>query len=254
MSAHIHLTDKVAIVTGGSRGIGEAIARVFAQAGAKVVIASRKEEGINAAAARIVAAGVAESSVVPVVCHAGKPEMVQALLDTTLDKMGGLDIVVNNAGTNPYFGPMVGAEHRAWDKTFEVNARGYFDLSIAAAKHWVAADKPGSIVNVSSVAAIKAAPMQGIYGMSKAAVVSMTKTMAMELGGSKVRVNAIAPGLVDTRLAAGLVHNEDIVKPILERTPLGRYGQPEEIAGAALFLASDAAWRLRGVCEPARCG
>ena len=234
------------MITGGSRGIGEATARVFAKAGAKIVIASRKEEGIHAAAKRIVDSGVAEGHVVPMVCHTGKPEMVQALFDGTIERFGQLDILVNNAATNPYFGPLVAADRRAWDKTFEVNAWGYFDVARAAIKYWIDQDRPGVVINIASVAGFMASPMQGIYAMTKAAVISMTKTMAAELGPSNIRVNAIAPGLIDTRLAAALVNNEDIVKPVIERTPLRRYGQPEEIAGAALFLASDAASFVTG--------
>jgi NAD(P)-dependent dehydrogenase (short-subunit alcohol dehydrogenase family) len=246
MAAHIHLEGKVAVITGGSRGIGEATARVFAKAGAKVVIASRKEEGVQAAAKRIVESGVPEDQVLALVCHTGKPEMVQAMFARTIERFGQLDIVVNNAATNPYFGPMVGADQRAWDKTFEVNAWGYFDVARAAVQHWIDKNKSGVVINVASIAGFTAAPMQGIYAMTKAAVISMTKTMAAELGPSNIRVNAIAPGLIDTRLAAGLVNNDDIVKPFIARTPLRRYGQPEEIAGAALFLASDAASFVTG--------
>ncbi len=245
MPAHIHLEDKVAIVTGASRGIGEAIARVFAQSGAKVAISSRKEEGIKAAAERIMATGD-DLEVAPNVCHAGEREQIEALIAATLKRFGKLDVVVNNAATNPHFGPLVTADHGAFDKTVQVNARGYLDLAQAAAKHWVEVQRPGSIINVASVAALMGAPLQGVYGMTKAAVVSMTKTLAIELGPSAIRVNAIAPGLVETRFAAAIVHNPDMVQRVTDRTPLGRYGQPEEIAGAALFLASDAASFVTG--------
>jgi NAD(P)-dependent dehydrogenase (short-subunit alcohol dehydrogenase family) len=245
MTAHINLEDKVAIVTGGSRGIGEAIARVFAQSGAKVAIASRKQEGIQAAAERIAATGDG-LEVAPFVCHAGKLEQIEALIAATLERFGQLDVVVNNAAINPHFGPLVTADHRAFDKTVEVNARGYLDLAQAAAKHWVDVERPGSIINMASVNALMGAPLQGVYGMTKAAVVSMTKTLAIELGPSAIRVNAIAPGLVETKLAAAIVHNPDMVRRVTDRTPLGRYAQPEEIAGAALFLASDAASFVTG--------
>ncbi len=245
MGAHIHLQDKVAIVTGASRGIGEAIARVFAQSGAKVVISSRKAEGIQAAAERILASGDG-LEVEPVVCHAGKSDQVEALVTGAVERFGRLDVVVNNAATNPHFGPLVTADHGVFDKTMEVNTRGYFDLALAAARHWVDVERPGSIINVASVVALLGSPLQGIYSMSKAAVVSLTKTLAVELGPSTIRVNAIAPGLVETRFAAALVHNPDIVERLNSRTPLGRYAQPEEIAGAALFLASDAASYVTG--------
>jgi NAD(P)-dependent dehydrogenase (short-subunit alcohol dehydrogenase family) len=240
------LEAKVAVVTGGSRGIGEAIARVFALAGARVAIASRKADGIAAAAERIALSGVPKDQIWASTCHTGDPAAIDALIAGTIARFGRLDVVVNNAATNPYFGPIVNTEHGAWAKTFEVNARGYFDVARAAAKHWIAGDAPGSIINVASIAALMGSPMQGVYAMTKAAVVSMTKTMALELGPSKIRVNAIAPGLIETRLSAGLVHNPEIVGPIVERTPLRRYGQPDEIAGAALFLASDAASFVTG--------
>jgi NAD(P)-dependent dehydrogenase (short-subunit alcohol dehydrogenase family) len=141
---------------------------------------------------------------------------------------------------------MLLADRGAYAKTFEVNTEGYFEVARAAARQLVAAGKPGSIINIASVAALRAAPLQGIYGMTKAAVVSMTQTLAVELGPSNVRVNAIAPGLIETKLSAAIVHNADLVERVVARTPLGRYGQPDEIAGAALFLASDAASFVTG--------
>jgi NAD(P)-dependent dehydrogenase (short-subunit alcohol dehydrogenase family) len=239
----IHLQGKVAIVTGASRGIGEAIARAFARSGARVAIASRKREGIEAAAARI-REGLADAQVEPFVCHTGTPPQIEGLFAGVVDRFGGVDVVVNNAATNPYFGPLVAADQGVFDKTFEVNARGYLDVARVAARH--IGDRGGSIINVASVVALGGAPLQGIYAMTKAAVVSMTKTLAVELGPSKIRVNAIAPGLVDTRFAAAIVGNDDLVRRVVERTPLGRYAQPEEIAGAALFLASDAASFVTG--------
>jgi NAD(P)-dependent dehydrogenase (short-subunit alcohol dehydrogenase family) len=245
MSPHIHLEGRVALVTGASRGIGEAIARVFAQSGAKVAIASRKQEGIEAAAARIRDA-VAGAEVEPFVCHVGKLDNIEQLVSATVERFGGLDIVVNNAATNPHFGPMVTADHAVFDKTVEVNARGYFDVAKTAVKHWSDTGKSGCIINVASIVAMRGAPLQGIYAMTKAAIVSMTQTLAIELGPSNIRVNAIAPGLVETRFSGALVNNPDIVSRVVERTPLGRYAQPEEIAGAALFLASDAASFVTG--------
>jgi len=251
MAAPIDLQDKVAIVTGASRGIGEAIARLFAQSGAKVVIASRKQEGLDAARARMIEAGVAEEAVVATACHAGKSDQIAALFDSTVARFGRLDVLVNNAAANPYFGPLVAADRPAWDKTFEVNLRGYYEMAQAAVARFLdqgpdASGSAGNIVNVASVVALTGAPLQGIYAMTKAGVVSMTKTLAVELGPSGIRVNAIAPGLVETKFASAIVHNDDLVKRITERTPLGRYAQPEEIAGAALYLASDAASFVTG--------
>ncbi|MBW2457956.1 MAG: SDR family oxidoreductase, partial [Deltaproteobacteria bacterium] len=182
----------------------------------------------------------------PIVCHTGQPEQIDALVAAAVERFGTVDVVVNNAAIIPHFGPMVTADRRAFDKTVEVNTRGYLDLALAAAKHWTDVGRPGSIVNVASVVALIGAPLQGIYAMSKAAVLSLTKTLAVELGPSGIRVNAIAPGLVETRFSAALVHNPDIVERVNSRTPLGRYAQPEEIAGAALFLGSDAASFVTG--------
>ncbi|MCA9625316.1 MAG: glucose 1-dehydrogenase [Myxococcales bacterium] len=246
MSTHIHLEGKVAIVTGASRGIGESIARVFAGSGAKVVIASRKQEGLDAAKARLVEAGVAPEAVAAIACHTGQSDAIEGLVAQTVERFGRLDVVVNNAATNPYFGPLLAADRGAWDKTFEVNLRGYYELAQAAARRFVDQGGGGSIVNVASIVALMGAPFQGIYAMTKAAVVSMTKTLAVELGPSAIRVNAIAPGLVDTKFASAIVHNDDLVKMMVKRTPLGRYAQPDEIAGAALFLASDAASFVTG--------
>ena len=217
----------------------------FVEAGAKLVIASRKQEGIEAAALRI-RERVEGADVLPVVCHAGKSEQIEALFAATTERFGRLDVVVNNAATNPYFGPMVGTERAAFDKTIEVNLRGYLEIAQAAARHFVQAEQAGCIINVASVVALMAGPLQGVYAMTKAGVVSMTKTLAVELGPTNIRVNAIAPGLVNTRLAAGIVNNEDLVERVVGRTPLGRYAEPEEIAGAALFLASDAASFVTG--------
>jgi len=238
MKSMIHVEDKVAIVTGGSRGIGEAIAKALGQSGAKVAIASRKKEGVDAAALRLRASGV---TVEGFTCHTGKPEDVRRLVEGVVAAFGKVDVLVNNAATNPHFGPLMTADDAAFDKTIEVNLKGYFYASREVARHLADRGAPGSIINVTSVAGITGAPLQGVYGMTKAAVISMTQTMAIELGSSKIRVNAIAPGLVDTRFASAIVQNQDLVERVVGRTPLGRYATPDEIAGAALYLASDAA-------------
>ncbi|MCU0684876.1 MAG: glucose 1-dehydrogenase [Polyangiaceae bacterium] len=239
----IHLEGKVAIVTGASRGIGEAIARAYADGGAQVVLAARKIEPLQAVVESIKAAG---GQAIATACHAGQPDQLRALVDGAIARFGKVDVLVNNAATNPYFGPLLGADEGSYAKTFEVNLRGYFEASRMVANHLVERGGGGSIINIASVVGLGAAPLQGVYAMTKAAVISMTKTLAYELGGNNIRVNAIAPGLVKTRFASALVDNPDIVARVVAHTPLGRYASPEEIAGAALFLASDAASFVTG--------
>ena len=245
MGVQIGLDGKVAVITGGSRGIGEAIARTFVARGARVMIASRKLDGVASVAASI-AKEHGEDRVRAVAAHTGKEDDCVRLIAEAIAAFGKVDVLVNNAGTNPHFGPLVSAEGGAWDKTFDVNLKGYFWCAREVARHLSGREAPGSIINVASVAGIVASPMQGIYSMTKAAVISMTKTLALELGPSRIRVNAIAPGFVDTRLASAVLKNDDLVKVVLGRTPLGRYGTPDEIAGGALYLASDAASFLTG--------
>jgi NAD(P)-dependent dehydrogenase (short-subunit alcohol dehydrogenase family) len=230
------LRDKVAIVTGASRGIGAAIAGYMAEEGAKVVLVSRKIEGLQAVADEIRGNG---GEAMPIACHVGHPNQRQEMLDQALKAYGKVDILVNNAATNPHFGPMLTIDGGAWDKTFEVNVKGYFGMIQLVAGHLQERKAKGSIVNVASVVGTMAAPMQGVYAMTKAAVISMTKTLAMELGGAGIRVNAIAPGLIETKFAQVLVDNDEIRSSILQRTAAGRVGQPRDIAGGAVYLASD---------------
>ena len=237
------LVGKVAVVTGASRGIGEAIAVRLAEQGAAVVLAARKPEGLTRVAERIGAAG---GKALAVATHTGKAEEVKALFDRAIAHFGQVDVLVNNAATNVHFGPMLEVEDAAWDKTFEINVRGYFLTIRALARHLEERDAPGSVINVASIMGLRAAPLQGVYGMTKAAVLSMTQTLAQELGPRGVRVNAIAPGLVDTRFASVLIQNEELRGRLVGRSALGRHAQPDEIAGAAVFLASDAASYLTG--------
>ncbi|MEO8705631.1 MAG: glucose 1-dehydrogenase [Kofleriaceae bacterium] len=229
------LKDKAVIITGASRGIGEAMARACIDAGAKVVLASRKQADLD----RVVAS-LPKDRALALACHTGKAEEVDAMFAKAVEQFGRIDGVVNNAATNPYFGPLIDTPDAAIDKTFEVNVRGYLYVARAFVKHARTREGGGSIVNVASIAGMRAAPMQGIYGATKAAVISMTQTLAFELGGQNIRANAIAPGLVETKFAAAIVGNPMLRDHVVNRTPLARHAQPSEIAGAAVYLLSDA--------------
>ena len=238
------LEGKLALITGGSRGIGAAIAAAYVGEGARVIIVSRKQEGLDATAQEINAKY--PDSVKARACHIGHPDQIEELI-SWLEKEPGLpDILVNNAGTNPYFGPLIDTPPVLWDKTFEVNLRGYFETTRKLVKRWQENNRGGVVISVASVAGLFAAPAQGVYGMTKAAVISMTKTLAVELGPSGIRINAIAPGLVNTRLSAVLIQDPDMSKIFTEHSALRRYGEPEEIAGLAVFLASDESTYVTG--------
>lgn len=248
MGVDFNLTDRVAIVTGASRGIGEAIAKTFAEYGAKVVLASRKQEGLDAVAKSINEAG---GEALPITCHTGKTEMIDALYEKVMDTYGRVDILVNNAATNPYFGSMLEISESQYDKTFEVNTKGYFFMAQKAGKIMVKQGK-GSIINVASVAGLMSPPMQAVYGMTKAAVILMTKVLARELGPAGVRANAICPGLTETHFSKVLIETKAIYEIALQSIPLQRHAQPIEMAGLALYLASDASSFTSGgvfVCD-----
>jgi len=239
MTSEITLANKVVVITGASRGIGASIAHAVAAAGASVVLASRTQEALDVVAAEISAAG---GTALPVAAHTGDPEQVDALFAKAVEEFGTVDGLVNNAATNVYFGPMLGIEEAAWDKIFEINVKGYFNAIRAFAR----TSSGGSIVNLASVAGLRAAAMQGVYGMTKAAVISMTQTLSVELGAGNIRVNAIAPGLVETRFSRVLIENDEMHDMFVTRTALGRHAQPDEMAGAAVFLLSDAASYMTG--------
>lgn len=231
------LTGKVALVTGASRGIGAAIAKGLAKQGATIVLCSRKQDGVDAVAQAIQSEG---GSALPIACHVGKPDQVDALFTRIQAEFGRLDVLVNNAATNPYFGPIIAATEAAYDKTFEVNCKGYFLTAQRAAQMMVNQDG-GSIINIASIEGLSPSPMMGIYSMTKAAVVMLTKALARELGGSNVRCNCVCPGLTETNFAKVLIDTPEIHDHYIQRAPMGRHAQPEEIVGAVVYLASDAA-------------
>ena len=242
------LDGKTALITGGSRGIGEAIATEFARQGAQLILVSRKREGLQAAASRIEAETGVSARIEP--CHTGDLANIGRLFEG-LDADGVVvDTLINNAATNPYFGPMMGVEYAAWDKTFDVNVKGSFEFSRQVATRLLDAGKGGSILNVSSVYGTTGAPFQGVYAMTKASLISLTMTLAQEWGQAGIRVNALAPGLVDTKFAAAIVHNPALSKVFSDRSALGRHAQAEEIAGIAAFLSSDAASFITGATLP----
>jgi len=236
------LSGRVALVTGASRGIGSAIATALVEQGAHVVLSSRKQADLDAEAARINAQY--PDRALAIAAHAGRPEDLERLVKTAIEHAGHIDILVNNAATNPYFGPVIDAELSAWDKTFEVNLRGVFILTKLVYEAWME-EHGGAVVNIASVGGLRPGFGLGVYNVTKAGVIMLTRQLARELGG-KVRVNAIAPGLVKTRFAEALWGNEAILERVLASNPMGRIGLPDEIAGAVAFLASDAASYING--------
>lgn len=237
------LKDRIAIVTGGSRGIGKSIALRLSQAGAKVIIASRKLADLETVSKEIVDATGGE--VTPLECHTGSKAAVDVLVKTVVEKYGRIDVLVNNAATNPIFGPALNTEEWAFDKIMEVNVKGYFFLSLAAGKVMLKQQK-GCIVNVASTAGIVPAFGLGAYSVSKAGVLSMTKMFAREWGTAGVRVNAVAPGLIKTKFSKALWDNKAIYDMWVKNNPTGRMGTSEEIAETVLFLASDASSYITG--------
>ena len=228
---------RVVVVTGASRGIGEAIAEAFAAAGGRVVLASRKLAGVEAVAERLRGQG---GEALAVACHTGREADVQALMARAREAFGGVDVLINNAATNPYFGPLLDAAESHWDKTFEVNLKGYVH-AIRAAVPLMRERGGGAIVNVASVAGLVPHGGLGLYGVLKAAVLMLTRTLAVELAAENIRVNAIAPGLIQTRFSEALWATPEARDRALATIPQGRMGQPQDLTGAVLHLAGDAA-------------
>ncbi len=231
------LKGRIALVTGASRGIGEAIARLLAAHGAHVIVSSRKVIDCERVVEGIRDAG---GSAEAMACHIGEMEQIRELFAKIRATHGKLHILVNNAATNPYFGHILDTDPGAFQKTVDVNIRGYFFMSVEGAK-LMRDGGGGSIVNVASVNGIIPGPMQGIYSITKAAVISMTEAFARECAGMNIRVNALLPGMTDTKFAAALVKNDAIRTTALQHVPMNRVAQPQEMAGAVLYLVSDAA-------------
>ena len=237
-----NLTEKVALVSGASRGIGAAIAQILAEFGANVILTSRRAENLKEVETAILKSGNQASSMV---CHNGYLAQIESLFQNIKRIHGRLDILINNAATNPFYGSVLDADEAAWDKTLDVNLKGPYFMCQHAAK-LMRKNGGGSIVNVSSINGRIPMHQQSIYSITKAGLISMTQAFAKELGGDNIRVNALLPGLTNTKFASAVTQNEELMKTVLPQIPLGRIAQPSEMSGMVLFLVSDAASYVTG--------
>ncbi|MFH1031859.1 MAG: glucose 1-dehydrogenase [Chloroflexota bacterium] len=242
IKSKFNLKGKVALVTGGSRGIGRAIALGLAEAGADIILASRKLPDLEAVASEITQKG---RKALPVPANLRQLPDIEALVKRAVDELGHIDILVNNAATNPVFGSVLDVEEKAWDVTLELNLKGYFFTAQSVAK-LMRKQGGGNIVNIASVDGIRPRLGTGIYGISKAGVLMLTQVLAQELGKYHIRVNAIAPGVIKTRLSTALWENPVIRDTTLDSSALGRIGEVGDLVGAALYLASDASDYVTG--------
>ena len=238
------LTGKIALVTGASRGIGESIAKLLAEQGAHVIVSSRKVEDCQTVADAIIASG---GSAEALACHVGDLEQIKQTFSTISDQHGKLDILINNAAANPYFGHILNTDLAAYDKTVDVNIRGYFFMSVEAGK-LMKKNGGGAIVNTASVNGLQPGMMQGIYSITKAAVINMTKAFAKECAPMNIRCNALLPGLTKTKFAGALFENESMHKAAMQMIPMNRHAEPNEMAGTVLYLVSDASTYTTGEC------
>jgi NAD(P)-dependent dehydrogenase (short-subunit alcohol dehydrogenase family) len=236
------LQGKVALITGASRGIGRAIGLRLAKAGAAVVVSSRKIENVQSVASEIKAAG---GKGLAVQAHVGRPDDVTTLMAQAMDTFGRIDVVVNNAATNPHFGPVLTADEGQWDKIIDTNVKGVFRVCKAVVPH-MEGQGGGKIINMTSVAGLRPSPGMGVYSVSKAAIIALTQVLAVELGHANIQVNAIAPGVIKTKFSQLLWQTPQIADPILSNLPLGRFGEPEDVVGLALYLASPASDYVTG--------
>jgi dehydrogenase/reductase SDR family protein 4 len=231
------LNGKVALVSGASKGIGEAIARGLAEFGARVVVSSRKQDAVDKVAEAFMADGLEATGIA---ANMGRIEDIHALVDKTVETYGGIDIIVNNAATNPVFGPIQDTEERAFDKILDVNLKGPFELC-KKAYPILKQRGGGSIIHISSIGGIRPEAGIGIYSVSKAAINNLTLAMAQDWGPDNIRVNSICPGLIKTKFSEALWGNEEIMQRFLKHIPLRRAGTTDDVTGLAVFLASDAA-------------
>ena len=236
------LSGRIALVTGASRGIGEATARLLAEQGAHVILASRKQQDLDKVAAAIGAAG---GKATAIAAHQGDSAALTNLMGEIESAFGRLDILVNNAATNPYWGHILDSDMGMVEKTLQVNVKGYFELSMLAGR-LMKKSGGGAIVNIASINGVRPGMFQGIYSITKGAVINMTQAFAKECAPQKIRVNAVLPGLTETKFASALTQNEQLLKAFLPQIPMGRVAQPGEIAPAVLFLVSDAASYVTG--------
>lgn len=241
-TAYLSLEGKVALVTGGSRGIGKAIALMLADAGADVVVSSRKLADLELVADEI--RGMGRRSLA-VAAHVRESQDLRNLVETIKNEFGRIDILVNNAATNPAMGPLVDMEEKMYDQIMNTNLKGYTLLSQLAAKLMIS-QGGGAIVNISSILGITPSMSLGLYSISKAGIVMLTKVMAKELGQYNIRVNGIAPGVIQTNFSQALWQNDSFLNEELRKTPLNRIAQPEEVGRTALYLASDASAYVTG--------
>lgn len=243
MSTPINLQGKVALVTGGGRGIGKAITQRLAAAGANVVIASRKMENLEATAREF--AGLA-GRIVPIACHVGRKDQVESLVKETEARLGPVDILVNNSATNIGQGPALNADDEMMDKMIEVNIKSAFRLVRLIVPKMIGRQRGGVIINIASIAGLRPQPGGLLYSFTKAGLLMMTRCWAQEFGPFNIRVNAIAPGLIQTEFSEFFWRNDSLRGQFEKSTPLRRIGQPEEVAGMALYLASDEAAFVTG--------
>jgi len=232
---------KVAVITGGSRGIGRATALALADAGATVVVASRKIADLEQVAEEIRAKG---GKAMAIASHVAKMEESKALVEKVIKEFGRIDMLMNNAGTNPYYGPLMDQDEKTWDITMNVNLKGLFFLSQLAARV-MKTQGGGSIINTASIGGLRAGEL-GVYCVTKAAVIMLTEVMSKEWGQHNIRVNAIAPGVIKTRLSEALWKDPEVNKAAVAQIPLMRLGEPEELGGVVVFLTSEAGSYVTG--------